>query len=229
MRNDSSFAARGAAVLALLVAFTGCATLSQTERGAVIGSVAGAAVGAAVSGSGNTARGAVVGAAVGGATGAIVGRQMDKRAEELQKEVPGAQVERVGDDILVTFDSGILFDFDSATLRPESRAELRRFADNMRRNADTHLVVIGHTDSTGRVDYNMGLSQRRADSATNFLVMEGVERSRIRTEGRGPHEPVASNATDAGRQANRRVEITISLTEEARERMEREHAEGHDG
>jgi len=229
MRKHSSFAARGAAVLILLVAFTGCATLSQTERGAVIGSVAGAAVGAAVSGSGNTARGAVVGAAVGGATGAIVGRQMDKRAEELQKEVPGAQVERVGDDILVTFDSGILFDFDSASLRPESRAELRRFADNMRRNADTHLVVIGHTDSTGRVDYNMGLSQRRADAATNFLVMEGVERSRIRTEGRGPHEPVASNATDAGRQSNRRVEITISLTEEARERMEREHASDHEG
>lgn len=229
MRNDFSLAARSATVLALLVAFTGCATLSQTERGAVIGSVAGAAVGAAVSGSGNTARGAVVGAAVGGATGAIVGRQMDKRAEELQKEVPGAQVERVGDDILVTFDSGILFDFDSASLRPESRTELRRFAENMRRNADTHLVVLGHTDSTGSVDYNMGLSRRRADAATNFLVMEGVDRSRIRADGRGPHEPVASNATDAGRQSNRRVEITISLTEEARERMEREHAEGHDG
>jgi outer membrane protein OmpA-like peptidoglycan-associated protein len=213
-----------AAVLLIVPSFAGCAAMSQSERGAAIGSITGAAVGAVIGRqAGSTATGAVAGAVVGGAAGAIIGRQMDRQAEELQREVEGARVERVGEGIVVTFDSGLLFDFDSDALRAGARDDLRRFADNMRRNPDTDILIVGHTDSTGSVSYNMGLSQRRASSAANFLINQGVDRHRIRTEGRGPHEPVASNETDAGRQANRRVEVVITVTEEYREQLEREH------
>jgi outer membrane protein OmpA-like peptidoglycan-associated protein len=218
------------AVAALAISMTGlsgCATwnsMSGTGQGAVVGAAGGAAVGGAIgSRSGNTARGAIIGAAVGGAAGALIGRQMDKQAQELGQNIPGAQVERVGEGIQVTFESGILFDFDSDRLRPEARSNLQTLANSLHQYPGTELLIVGHTDNVGRVDYNQGLSERRARAAANHLSSIGVPRNRLNATGRGMSEPIAANDSDWGRQQNRRVEIAIFASEAYREQMRRQH------
>lgn len=203
---------------------SGCAqTLNSTERGAVVGAGTGAAVGAVIGrNTGSTARGAILGAVLGGAAGAVIGRQMDRQAEEIEQNVEGATVERIGEGIAVTFESGILFPFDSDRLYPAGQANLRKLGDILRRNPGSEVLIVGHTDSVGDDSYNMGLSQRRASSAANYLISQGVPSSRIRTAGRGETEPIASNATDAGRAQNRRVEVAIFASEQYREQILRE-------
>lgn len=215
-----------AGMVAVALGVAGCASWGKQEKGAVIGAAGGAVVGGAIGHvTGSTARGAIIGAAVGGAAGAIIGRRMDKQAEELARELPaGTQVSRVGEGIAVTFPDGILFPFDSATLKPEARDNLRELAQSLRDNARTDVLIVGHTDSTGRDDYNEGLSQRRARAAADFLAGQGVERGRLRTEGRGESEPIASNESEADRQRNRRVEVAIYADEEWREEARREAA-----
>ncbi|MFO7261015.1 MAG: OmpA family protein [bacterium] len=187
----------------------GCAW-SNTAKGAVIGAGAGAAAGAAVGkATGSTARGAILGAAVGGTAGALIGRRMDQQAERLAKSLPNAKVERVGEGILVTFDSGILFDFDSAELRPEARTNLANLARSLQEFDKTSVLLVGHTDSVGSEEYNQRLSERRARAAAEFLIAQGVSRDRIVAIGRGELEPVASNDDEWGRQQNRRVEVAI--------------------
>jgi outer membrane protein OmpA-like peptidoglycan-associated protein len=204
-----------ASAAALAVGGTGCAALNTNkERGAVIGAAAGAAAGGLIGRSnGSTSRGAIVGAAVGGAAGAIIGHQMDQRAKQLEQNIPGARVERVGEGILVTFESGLLFDFDSDELREPARANLRELAASYTKYPDTDLMVVGHTDAQGEDAYNQRLSERRAASAAAYLTQRGVPGARIRTAGRGETEPVALNDSDANRQANRRVEVAIYASE----------------
>jgi len=196
--------------LAALPLATGCASSSRTTKGAVIGGAGGAVVGAAIGkAAGSTAKGAIIGAAVGGAAGAIIGRRMDQQAAELEKEIPGAEVERVGEGILVTFESGILFDVNSDVLKPTARENLTKVVASLEKYPGTNVVLVGHTDADGTEAYNQTLSERRASSAANFLVAQGVTRARIDATGRGETEPVASNETDSGKQQNRRVEIAI--------------------
>ncbi|HWV57506.1 MAG TPA: OmpA family protein [Longimicrobiales bacterium] len=195
----------------------GCSQLSGTQRGAIIGAAGGAAVGAAVgNATGSTARGAIIGAAVGGVAGAIIGRRMDQQAEELALAIPGATVQRVGEGIVVTFDSGILFDFDRSDLRPEARQNLANLAASLNKYPDTEILLVGHTDNVGTDSYNQSLSERRALAARDYLVAQGVAAARIRAVGRGESEPIATNDTDAGRQQNRRVEVAIFAGEELR-------------
>lgn len=216
-------------VLLLAVLFLGgCSSLSNTEKGAIIGTGAGAAGGAAVGkAAGGTAEGAIIGAAVGGAAGAIIGSRMDTKAEELDEELDNAEVERVGEGIKVTFDSGILFDFDSSSLRDEARQNLSEFAESMQEFEETNILVVGHTDAKGSEEYNKKLSDRRAESATSHLVERGLDPSRLTSVGRGESEPVASNETADGRQQNRRVEVAIYANEEYREQVQ-ERAESND-
>jgi outer membrane protein OmpA-like peptidoglycan-associated protein len=197
----------------------GCASLESNKgRGAAIGAATGAVAGGLIGRSnGSTSRGAIIGAAVGGAAGAIIGHQMDQRAKTLEQNIKGARVERVGEGILVTFDSGLLFDFDSDVLREPARANLRELAQSFTRYPDTDLMIVGHTDAQGDDAYNLRLSDRRAASAATYLASQGVPRARIRTAGRGEGEPVAENATETGRQANRRVEVAIYASEAAKE------------
>lgn len=210
-----------ALTLSLLFGITACAGWGQRERGAVIGAGAGAAVGAAVGSQvGSTARGAIVGAAVGGAAGAIIGNQMDRQAEELDRELEGATVARVGEGIVVTFEGGILFDFDRAELRPTARANLQELARNLQRHERTEVLIIGHTDSVGAASYNQGLSERRAQSAANYLVNQGVRSQRVSTRGMGENDPIASNDTAEGRQLNRRVEVVIYADESWRQEVQ---------
>lgn len=216
----ASFRSYTAAACLIVMGAGGCASLSQTERGAAIGAAGGAAVGAIVGRQiGSTARGAVVGAAVGGAAGAIIGRQMDQQAEELAESIPGASVQRVGEGIVVTFESGLLFPFDSDQMLPAGRENLNNLALSLQRYPETEVLIIGHTDSDGADSYNQGLSERRANAAANLLASFGTPRDRVRTMGRGESEPVADNATEWGKQQNRRVEVVIYASEEYRDRL----------
>ncbi|HEU0016610.1 MAG TPA: OmpA family protein [Longimicrobium sp.] len=202
----------------------GCASMNNTERGAAVGAGAGGAIGAVIGRqTGNTTRGAIIGAVVGGAAGAVIGRRMDQQAQELDQNLEGADVERIGEGIAVTFESGILFPYNSDQMLPAGRDNLRQLASSLQRYPGTTVLIVGHTDSTGSDQYNMDLSNRRSQSAKNFLVSAGIESGRIRTEGRGETEPVADNSTEAGRQQNRRVEIAIFASEEYREQIIREN------
>ena len=209
-----------AAALVGSFGLSACASMSNKERGAVIGAGTGAAVGGVIGNqTGSTARGAIIGAVIGGAAGAVIGHQMDQQAKEIDQSVPGATVERVGEGIQLTFDSGLLFDFDSDRVRPDAAANLNELANSINKFPDSDLLIVGHTDSRGDDAYNMNLSQRRANSASAYLQARGVPASRIRTSGRGEMEPVASNDTEAGMQQNRRVEIAIYASEAYRNRV----------
>lgn len=199
-----------------------CASMNNKERGAVIGAGAGAAVGGVIGNqTGSTARGAIIGAVIGGAAGAIIGHQMDQQAKEIDQSIPGAKVERVGEGIQVTFESGLLFDFDSDAIKPTAAANLQELARSLNKFGNSNVLIVGHTDSQGDDAYNMGLSQRRANSAAAYLRAQGVPSSRISTAGRGESEPVASNDTEAGRAQNRRVEVAIYASPEYREQVKK--------
>lgn len=205
----------------------GCGLLermSNTEKGAAGGAAGGAVVGGVIGNTqGSTAKGAIIGAVIGGTAGAIIGREMDKQAEEIEENVEGAEVERVAEGIQVTFDNAILFDFDSADLRPTARRNLANLAENLRQyEGQRELLIVGHTDSTGPEDYNQSLSERRARAAANYLMQQGVSTRYISTVGRGETEPVASNSTSQGRQENRRVEVAITASDEYRESLQRQ-------
>jgi outer membrane protein OmpA-like peptidoglycan-associated protein len=205
------------AVLALAVVLPACSSLNKTQKGAIIGAASGGAVGAVVGGKlGSTAKGAIIGAAVGGVAGAAIGHQMDKQAEELAMSVEGARVERVGEGIAVTFDSGLLFAYDSDEITGAARNNLTSLAASLKKYPKTDVLIVGHTDATGTDAYNQGLSQRRADAAKSFLISQGVASTRVRTSGRGESEPIDSNDSADGRSLNRRVEVAIFAGEEMR-------------
>ena len=199
-----------AAVAASFAATTGCATATNKERGGAIGAGVGATVGAVIGNqTGSTTRGAILGAVVGGAAGAIIGHQMDQQAKKIDESIPGAEVVRVGEGIAVVFESGLLYDFDSAVIKPTAAANLSSLANSLKEYPSTEVVIVGHTDAQGTYEYNQQLSERRAQAAADFLVSRGVARARIKARGLGETEPVASNDTEAGKAQNRRVEIAI--------------------
>jgi outer membrane protein OmpA-like peptidoglycan-associated protein len=200
--------------LVLLLTLAGCSTNLGT------GALGGAAAGAVVGGlAGGSARGAILGAAIGGAAGAAIGAVMDAQADDLQDRLPNARVERVGEGIAVTFDSGILFAVNQSTLQSAGQTNLRDLTASLEEYEGTEVLVVGHTDSTGEEAYNQSLSERRADAARTYLIGSGLDGSRVRAMGRGELEPIATNDTDAGRQQNRRVEIAIFADEAMRQRM----------
>lgn len=201
-------------LLCMAVVFSSCGTWSNTAKGTAIGVGGGAAVGAGVGAiAGNTALGSIIGAAVGGTAGALIGKKMDKQKKELEASLPEeAVVESIneGEALKVTFDSGILFATNSSTVSAASKSALRNLATSLNANPDTDIKIVGHTDSTGKVDYNQTLSEKRAKSVYDYLMEDqGISSSRMTFEGKGIHEPVADNATPEGRAKNRRVEILI--------------------
>lgn len=207
---------RKASVVLVTLLFTAaCASTNddpnqKAKRGAGVGAAAGAVVGAVIGNQGGNSRtGAVVGAAVGAAVGGAIGHNMDKQQAELQ-QIPGVEVSRPAENqIDVRLTSDILFDYNSSDLRPESRTTLRDLATNFRQYPNEEFDIEGHTDSTGSADYNMSLSQRRADSVRGYLIDNGVTAGQIFARGLGETSPKASNDTPEGRQLNRRVEIHI--------------------
>ena len=198
--------------------------MKKSTKGGLIGAGGGAAAGALlgglIGGGKGTAIGAILGAAAGGTTGALIGRKMDKQAAELQRNMAGAKVERVGEGIKITFDSGILFDTNSAALRAASQTDIAKLSTTLKEYPDTNILVEGHTDNTGTDAINQPLSENRAQSVSSALTSNGVASSRIDTKGYGSSQPVADNATEAGKQANRRVEIAIFANEKMKKAAE---------
>lgn len=199
-----------AIVIAALFLFAACKTWNKAERGAAIGGAAGAGVGALIGNqAGSTAVGAIIGAAVGGTTGALIGNYMDKQAAEMKRDLKGATVQRVGEGIKITFDSGLLFNVDSYALSDASKTNLANLSDILKKYDDTNILIEGHTDNTGSADYNKKLSVTRAESVSGYLKSSGVTGSRITETGYGESQPLAANDTETGRAQNRRVEVAI--------------------
>ena len=203
----------------MIIMIPGCSTMSKLAEGTLVGSGVGATVGAAAGAiagkdAKSTAIGAAIGTAVGAAAGAIIGKKMDKKAAELAA-IEAAKVETVEDAngleaIKVTFDSGILFALNKADLNATSKESLKDFAAKMADLPDTDITIYGHTDNTGSDAVNERLSLQRAESVEKYLNGCGISNSRMTSEGKSYHMPVASNETAEGRAQNRRVEIYIT-------------------
>jgi outer membrane protein OmpA-like peptidoglycan-associated protein len=203
-------------LLSLLIIVAPACNTSKSARGAAIGGAAGGVIGGVIGNkSGNTAVGVIVGAAIGGTAGALIGKYMDKQAKEIEESVEGAEVVRVGEGILVTFDSGLLFNFDSYALTAATKSNLQELATTLNEYEDTELTIEGHTDSKGTDAYNLDLSKKRARSVADYLVSLGVERNRLSTVGYGEQQPVNTENTEAAE--NRRVEVAIYANENLKE------------
>ena len=211
------------AVTAAAILTAGCKNMNKSQKGAVIGTAGGAAAGAVIGkAAGNTALGAIIGATVGGVTGAVIGRKMDKQAEEIKNEVPGAKVERVGEGIVVEFNNAVLFGFDQSNLSSNAENTLNDLIKILNKYPDTDLEIQGHTDNTGTDSYNQGLSERRATSVSGYLKNHGITSRRVKTVGFGETAPKYTNDTESGRSQNRRVEFLITANEKMKRDAERE-------
>jgi outer membrane protein OmpA-like peptidoglycan-associated protein len=197
-------------VVALATTSLSCSNMSNTKKGAIGGAAAGGAIGGVIGHqSGNTAVGAIIGAAVGGAAGAYIGNYMDKQAAEMEKDLEGAKIERVGEGIKITFASGLLFDVNKAELKQASKTNLTNLAEILNKYPDTNILVEGHADATGTEEWNLELSRLRSQSVSNYLAVQKVMETRFTTMGYGESQPIATNETAEGRAANRRVEVAI--------------------
>ncbi|WP_298237097.1 OmpA family protein [uncultured Algibacter sp.] len=215
----------GIIVLALVLttSFTNCKPVQNAnnkQKGAVIGATGGAILGAIIGNNvgkgGNGELGAVIGGVIGGGAGVLIGSKMDKQAQEIENEIPGAQVERVDQGIVVTFEdgSGVYFATNKYNINAASQSTLNKLTAIFKENSDTNILVIGHTDSSGEADYNMTLSKNRATSVTNYLKQNGISSGRLTTNWFGETKPVHDNSTAEGRAKNRRVNIVIVPNEE---------------
>jgi len=201
-------------ILSMSGSIAGCASMKKRDTGAIIGAAGGAVVGGVIGKkAGSTAVGVILGAVVGGVAGAYIGNYMDKQAEEIRHDIEGAKIERIGEGIKITFDSGVLFDVDKATLRPNAKTNLIKLSAILNKYEDTDILIEGHTDSTGSEDHNMDLSIRRSQSVSSYLATNRVLPTRFNVVGYGETQPIADNATLEGRQLNRRVEIAIIANE----------------
>ena len=211
----------GALGVSMTFALPSCQA-SRKVQGGVIGATGGAAIGGLIGHhAGNTAVGAIIGAAVGGTAGVLIGHHMDKQAEELQKDLEGATVQRVGEGILITFNEGMNFAVDSYTIPANGRSNLNDLADVLIKYEDTDVLIEGHTDNTGSDKYNLDLSERRAESAKKYLISHGINVSRLNAVGYGEEQPISDNSTEQGRKENRRVEVAIYANDKMKKAAER--------
>jgi outer membrane protein OmpA-like peptidoglycan-associated protein len=201
-------------IVILAAVFSGCKSMTGTQKGAAIGVAGGAAAGAIIGkASGNTGLGAIIGATVGGATGAVIGNQMDKQADKMKKEVPDAKVVRVGEGIVVEMPSSILFGFDSSVLSAEAKNNIDKMVTVFNDYPDTNIEIQGHTDSKGTDKYNQSLSVSRSSSVSSYLSSKSIASFRLTSIGYGESLPKYSNETADGRTQNRRVEFLITANE----------------
>ena len=194
-------------IAALSVGTLACKT-SNAVKGGAIGGTAGGVIGGLLS-KNNTATGIIVGSAIGGSAGAIIGHEMDKQADELERDLKGTKVERIGEGIKLTFDSGILFEVNKATLSTASQTNLENLATTLKKYPDTNVLIEGHTDDTGAAEYNQTLSEKRAATVEEFLANSGVEGKRLSSQGFGEEIPAVENSSNDARAQNRRVEVAI--------------------
>ncbi|WP_341214965.1 OmpA family protein [uncultured Wocania sp.] len=209
-----------------ILLFTGALTISlmnckavqnanNKQKGAVIGTTGGAILGAIIGNNvgkgGNGELGAVIGGVVGGTAGVLIGNKMDKQAQKIEEEIPGAKVERVDNGIVVTFDegSGVYFATNKYNINNASQTTLNKLTNVFKEFPDTNILVVGHTDSVGDANYNMTLSKNRAYAVTNYFTQNGVSSGRLTTNWFGETQPIHDNTTAEGRAKNRRVNVAI--------------------
>ena len=215
-------------VTSLLVGCEATRNANNSQKGAVIGAAGGAIIGAIIGNNagkgGNGELGAVIGGVVGGTAGAVIGNKMDKQAQKIEEEIPGAVVERGDDGIVVTFDenSGVYFDTNKYNINSASQATLDKLISVLKEYPDTNILVVGHTDSTGSAEYNMTLSKNRAYSVTNYFTSKGLNSSRFTTNWFGEEQPLHDNSTAEGRAKNRRVNVAIVPNQKMIEDAKRE-------
>ena len=227
------------AIVSLMLA-TGCEATkraSNQDKGVAVGAVGGAVIGGVIGnnvGKGNTAAGAIMGAVVGGVVGGIIGNKMDKQAEKIKTEIPGAKVERIGEGINVTFDennpdgskAGVYFATNKYDITANSRLALDKLVKVFNEYPETNILIEGHTDDVGTDSYNMSLSQRRADAVANYLRNAGIASSRLTVQWYGESQPKVENTNAENRTLNRRVEFAITANEkmkaEAKQEAERQ-------
>ncbi len=190
---------------------TGERTRNNTGTGIIVGAIAGAAAGALAGG--DDRRNAMIGAGVGAIAGGLIGNYMDRQEQNLRERLAGSGVgvTRVSQDrILLNFPADLTFDFNRDTVKGQFVPTLRDVAGVLGEYPQTTIDVLGHADSVGADDYNLGLSERRAMNVSSVLIQSGVIRQRVIATGLGERQPIADNSTDSGRQRNRRVEVMIS-------------------
>lgn len=189
---------------------TGQREISRTAVGAVLGGLGGYVLGDVVGGRGDRTE-RIIGAGIGAVAGGAVGAYMDRQEAELRRQTAGTGVDviRQGDELLLRMPAGITFDFNSYAIKPQFQATLNEVAQTLQAYPSTIIDVLGHTDSVGTHEYNQQLSEQRAQAVANYLTARGVQPARIATRGHGETMPIADNSTEAGRAANRRVEIKV--------------------
>jgi outer membrane protein OmpA-like peptidoglycan-associated protein len=197
-----------------------CKTMNKQQKGTAIGATGGAAVGALVTK--GSIWGILIGAAIGGTAGNLIGKKMDNQAKELKQVVPTAQVERVGEGINLTFESGLMFAINSSEISNSYKSDLSGAADVFNKYPETNIVIEGHTDDTGTDEYNMMLSEKRAKAVKAYLISKGVAENRLTEKWYGETQPKYPNDSEANRKKNRRVELAIFANDE----MKQEAKEG---
>jgi len=217
---------------------SGCESVkktNKTQRGAAIGTAGGAVIGGVIGnnvGKGNTILGAVIGGVIGGVAGGIIGNKMDRQAEKIKNEIPGAEVQRVGEGIVVTFSEknpdgskmGVYFEFDKAEITANSKLALDKLVQIFKEYPETNLLVEGHTDDKGAESYNLALSERRARAVGEYLKRYDISPSRLTINWYGETQPKVENTSDANRAENRRVEFAITANDKMKEQAKKEAA-----
>lgn len=214
---------------ALAFMASSCETIKRTsnrDKGVAVGAAGGAVIGGIIGNNvgnkNNTALGAIIGAAVGGVAGGIIGNKMDKQAEKIKTELPGAQVERVGEGITITFDeknpdgskAGVYFATNKYNISSNSQLALTKLEKIFTQEyPETNILVEGHTDDVGKDDYNMGLSERRARAVGDYLIANGLSANRLTIKWYGESQPKYENTTAENRALNRRVEFVITAND----------------
>jgi len=200
-------------------------TMSKQDKGVAVGAAGGAVIGGIIGNNvgnkNNTALGAIIGAAVGGVAGGIIGNKMDRQAEKIKTEIPGAKVERIGEGIRVTFDeanpdgskAGVYFETNKYNIDANSKLALDKMVTIFNEYPETNLLIEGHTDDVGREAYNLSLSQRRAEAVSSYLKTTSIQSSRLITKWYGEMQPIAENTTAETRALNRRVEFVITAND----------------
>jgi len=230
MKNILSAIMFGAIGLALMLSSCDATRrMSKQDKGVAVGAAGGAVIGGIIGNNvgnkKNTALGAILGAVVGGVAGGIIGNKMDRQAEKIKTEIPGAKVERVGEGIRVTFDeanpdgskAGVYFATNKYDISANSKLALDKMIKIFNEYPDTDLLIEGHTDDVGKDEYNLGLSQRRAEAVANYLRNTGIASNRLIIKWYGETQPIADNATAESKALNRRVEFVITANEKMKQ------------
>lgn len=222
-----------AIALTTLIILSSCDAVqnaNNTQKGAVIGTTTGAVLGGVIGNNvgnkENSVLGAIIGGVVGGVAGGVIGKQMDKQAQKIEEEIPGAEVTRVGEGIDIIFDetSGVYFDTNKSDINAKSKENLNKLIGIFKEYPDTNIIVDGHTDSSGDDAYNLELSKKRAYAVTNYLISQGISKTRLTTYYHGETLPKYDNSTAEGRAKNRRVEFGVmandKMIEDAKQKVD---------